>query len=349
MLNTSDQFPKITIITPTFNQGNYIEESILSVLNQNYPNLEYIIIDGGSTDETVSIIKKYEEKIDFWLSEPDAGQTDAINKGFAKATGEIINWLNSDDYLEPECLKLIATEFCVNKEAICVTGYVRNFQESGLQWVERLHPQEDSLNYLVNSYNNQPGTFFRKSYWETIFPLPTDLHYTMDQYIWICFWLIHSPNSLIISDFTINNFRRHPQSKTESLYNENLSFKNLSEAFFNEYHSLFSSLYFDDKCKIDVLNLYVSTVSKKISYPIELLFCLTNKVKAQVFSEYLLSLILEDYNKNCFRRLKQTIVNINPQDLRPSSLIKLNMMKKKLPYLYLMHFYRKVYWKLKGR
>jgi glycosyltransferase involved in cell wall biosynthesis len=92
MLNTSDQFPKITIITPTFNQGNYIEESILSVLNQNYPNLEYIIIDGGSTDETVSIIKKYEEKIDFWLSEPDAGQTDAINKGFAKATGEIINW-----------------------------------------------------------------------------------------------------------------------------------------------------------------------------------------------------------------------------------------------------------------
>lgn len=90
--------PKITIITPTFNQGKFIEKSILSVLNQNYPNLEYIIIDGGSSDDTLDIIKKYENRITFWISEKDNGQSHAINKGLQKSSGDIINWLNSDDF-----------------------------------------------------------------------------------------------------------------------------------------------------------------------------------------------------------------------------------------------------------
>ena len=95
-------YPKISVITPSYNQGIYIEETIQSVLNQNYPNLEYIIIDGGSNDSTVEVIKKYESKIDFWVSEKDKGQADAINRGFAKATGDILCWLNSDDYFFPD-------------------------------------------------------------------------------------------------------------------------------------------------------------------------------------------------------------------------------------------------------
>ena len=91
-------YPKISIVTPSFNQGKYIEQTIQSVLTQNYPNLEYIIIDGGSTDKTVDIIKKYEQQLSYWVTEPDKGQTDAINKGFAKCTGEIFNWINSDDF-----------------------------------------------------------------------------------------------------------------------------------------------------------------------------------------------------------------------------------------------------------
>jgi glycosyltransferase involved in cell wall biosynthesis len=92
-----DYYPKITIVTPSFNQGEFLEETIQSVLNQGYPNLEYIIIDGGSTDKSVDIISKYSKELSYWVSEKDNGQSEAINKGFRKATGEIVTWLNSDD------------------------------------------------------------------------------------------------------------------------------------------------------------------------------------------------------------------------------------------------------------
>ena len=115
----------ISIVTPTYNQGQYIEQTIQSVLNQNYPNLEYIIIDGGSTDNTVEIIKKYEKHLKFWVSEKDNGQANAINKGLQYCTGEIFNWLNSDDYLEPGALLNIANAFSSNVQM--VAGKVRVF------------------------------------------------------------------------------------------------------------------------------------------------------------------------------------------------------------------------------
>lgn len=108
-------WPKISIVTCSYNQGHYIEETILSVLNQNYPNLEYIVIDGGSTDNTVEIIKKYEDRITYWVSEPDRGQAHAINKGFEKCTGEIIGWINSDDLYLEKCFYYTAKEFIAKK------------------------------------------------------------------------------------------------------------------------------------------------------------------------------------------------------------------------------------------
>lgn len=104
-------WPRITVVTPSLNQGQYIEETIRSVLLQQYPNLEYIVIDGGSTDESVSIIRKYEPWLSYWVSEPDHGQGHAINKGLAIATGEVINWINSDDYLTPNALAVVGRAF----------------------------------------------------------------------------------------------------------------------------------------------------------------------------------------------------------------------------------------------
>src|SRR5262249_529742 len=105
------ELPSITIVTPSYNQVAYIEETIESVLSQGYPRLEYIIIDGGSTDGSVEIIRKYEKHLAYWVSEKDKGQSDAINKGFRRATGEIFNWLCSDDTLEPGALVRVGEAF----------------------------------------------------------------------------------------------------------------------------------------------------------------------------------------------------------------------------------------------
>lgn len=105
------KYPKITIVTPTFNRVHYLEDTILSVLNQNYPNLEYIIIDGGSTDGSIDIIKKYESYLAYWISEPDEGFYHAIQKGFNKSKGDIMAWLNSDDKYHPGALKIVSEVF----------------------------------------------------------------------------------------------------------------------------------------------------------------------------------------------------------------------------------------------
>lgn len=97
--------PRITIVTPSYNQGQFLERTIVSVLQQGYPNLEYIVMDGGSTDGSVDVIKKYQDRLTYWESGPDQGQSEAINKGFAKSSGEILGWLNSDDTLEPGALR----------------------------------------------------------------------------------------------------------------------------------------------------------------------------------------------------------------------------------------------------
>src|SRR5665647_1802387 len=164
---TGMNYPKISIVTPSFNQGRYIEQTIQSVINQNYPNLEYIIIDGGSTDDTIEVIKKYEKHISFWISEPDKGQADAINKGFAKCTGDIFNWINSDDYYEPETFKKLSNLFTTHKAVNVVCGKEWAFNDEN--FTERtLHPgsiiKETVFETIQIGIIDQPCTFFRKQY-----------------------------------------------------------------------------------------------------------------------------------------------------------------------------------------
>lgn len=180
-------YPRISIVTPSYNQGAYLEESILSVLTQDYPDLEYIIIDGASTDRSVEIIKTYERDLSYWCSEPDEGQSDAIAKGFEKATGEILFWLGSDDLLLPGALKKVAEYFIRNPDIQVVSGGCVFIDSDGEVCTEE--PVPFSLG-VPASYNRfrfyeqdgvcQPATFWRRGIYEEVGGLDRSRTFIMD-------------------------------------------------------------------------------------------------------------------------------------------------------------------------
>ncbi|MFY8004691.1 MAG: glycosyltransferase family 2 protein, partial [Chitinophagaceae bacterium] len=212
-----NKYPKISIVTPSFNQGKYIEQTILSVINQGYPNLEYIIIDGGSTDETISIVKKYEQYITYWVSEPDKGQSDAINKGLAKCTGEIFNWLNSDDWYPEGTLLAVAEAFNSRPGVRFVSGY-ENHIEEGKPTV--LHKGTYLKNTLPETIElcemAQPSTFVKLADIKKVGGVSNELHYIMDGELWVKLLLQFGQEGFLKLERILVNFRLHAQSKTVS-------------------------------------------------------------------------------------------------------------------------------------
>lgn len=210
-------WPKISIVTPSYNQGKYIEQTILSVINQNYPNLEYIIIDGGSTDETVSIIKKYEQYITYWVSEKDNGQSHAINKGIEKCTGDIFNWLNSDDWYESNALFEVAAAFNADKSIQFVSGYENHILLNGGISIHKGTFIKSTLPETIECCEvAQPSTFFRLSSVNNIGGVSNDLHYIMDGDMWIRLLLQYGQEGFVKLDKVLVNFRLHENSKTTS-------------------------------------------------------------------------------------------------------------------------------------
>src|SRR5882672_3579012 len=159
-----DSYPTISIVTPSYNQGSYLEKTILSVLDQEYPNIEYIVIDGGSTDNSVDIIKKYEKHLKYWVSEQDRGQSNAINKGFSHATGDLLAWLNSDDYYMPGALWTLATMAMANPEASAFVGTGRVVDETGNILYDKEPPQLITIETLYRWMHGedfmQPSSIF---------------------------------------------------------------------------------------------------------------------------------------------------------------------------------------------
>lgn len=178
--------PLVSIVTPSYNQGKFIRETIASVLSQDYDNLEYIIIDGGSTDNTLDIIKEYDGRITY-ITEKDNGQSDAINKGFKMAHGEIVAWLNSDDVYEPHCISRAIEEFEKNPKLglLYGEGYIIDELSNKVRVFE--HTQEFDYWKLVNfwDYIMQPATFFKKEMLQKVGYLDVNLHYCMDWDLWI--------------------------------------------------------------------------------------------------------------------------------------------------------------------
>ena len=207
-------YPKISIVTPTFNQGQFIEQTIQSVLVQEYPNLEYNIIDGGSTDNTIGVIKKYEKHLKFWVSEKDKGQAHAINKGLMHCTGEIFNWLNSDDYLEPGALYIISDTFKNNAQM--VAGKVRLFDsDKTIEYVQHAKLSAEGLmNWLPGVQFVQPGVWMKRDLISRCGGIEETLHYSFDWDLYIRY-LSKFPR-IKYTDNLLIHFRYHDMSKTVS-------------------------------------------------------------------------------------------------------------------------------------
>lgn len=210
------QLPKITIVTPSYNQGEYIEETITSILDQGYPNLEYIIMDGGSTDQTVEVIKKYDQHITHWESVQDDGQSHAINKGREMATGDVFNWINSDDYLEPGALQKVGEALTDGTGTTCLIGNIRYV--GSVDSPDQRSPEKTIASTLDETLLNitvkQPSTWYRMELVREFGPLTAALHYSMDYEWWIKYLLGQGVGAIKEIPDVLSNFRLQEEAKT---------------------------------------------------------------------------------------------------------------------------------------
>jgi glycosyltransferase involved in cell wall biosynthesis len=211
-----ETYPKITVVTPSYNQGEFLEKTILSVLSQDYSNLQYIIMDGGSTDGSPEIIQRYQQYLSYWQSCPDNGQAWAIKAGFQRATGDILCWLNSDDMFTTNALKSVAMAFSRNDDIQCLTGncfyiderdnYLRSFYSQAQTYKDMLY---------AGMLNSQPATFWRKTLYENAGGISPSLQYCMDYDLFLRMTKI--AGKMHVLNIPLAAFRRHPQAKGSNL------------------------------------------------------------------------------------------------------------------------------------
>ncbi|MCL2932613.1 MAG: tetratricopeptide repeat protein [Trichodesmium sp. MAG_R03] len=224
-LPNGEPWPKISIVTPSYNQGRFVEETILSVINQGYPNLEYIFIDGGSNDETMTIVNRYREHLTHVVSERDRGQSHALNKGFSKASGEILGWVNSDDRLAPGALYAIATAFYTSGADV-VSGVCQVFQDEVLAFEHIASCSNGKLKldefldldncWLAGKFFYQPEVMFSRRIWEKAGGQVNEaLYYSMDYELWVKF--AANDATIQVIGHRIAQFRMHDSQKTSSL------------------------------------------------------------------------------------------------------------------------------------
>jgi glycosyltransferase involved in cell wall biosynthesis len=205
-----------SIITPSFNQGQYLEQAITSVLSQWDTNIEYLVIDGGSTDNSVEIIKKHENKLSYWESMADKGQSHAINKGLSKCSGEIFNWLCSDDYLEPEALIIVSELFHDNYIRI-VSGKFRLINEVDMNnpiILDGIILDDTPEKTFARCTMTQPATYWRMEDIRKFGGINERLHYFMDLELLLKYLLHYGLNGIKKTDKILANYRVHPESKT---------------------------------------------------------------------------------------------------------------------------------------
>lgn len=232
-------WPKISIVTPSLNQGQFIEETIRSVLLQGYPNFEYIIIDGVSTDGTIDIIKKYEKWLFHFVSEPDFGQSNAINKGLSFSSGNIAAWINSDDYYLPNAFNKISETYAKNKCNLIGGNIivVDNEKCTSRISIQSKITHESLLQIWLNDGTrdwNQPGIFFSKELLKKVGGLRESLNYSMD-FDLFCRMLKHSDMRVINNNLAL--FRIHKRAKTYSMKEGLLELSMVALKYINDLES----------------------------------------------------------------------------------------------------------------
>jgi len=211
---TYDLYMKlVSIITPSYNQARYLEITIQSVLAQDYPRIEYIVIDGASTDGSIEIIQKYETRLAYWISEKDKGQADAINKGIARAKGDILAWLNSDDYFLPNTISAAVKVFDENPDVVMTYGDMLAVDEHG-KTINILKYKQLSLeDLLCFQIIGQPAVFFRREAYEKTGGLDTTFHFLLDHHLWI---RIAKQGKILHIPQTWAAARYHPEAKNRA-------------------------------------------------------------------------------------------------------------------------------------
>lgn len=224
MSHIDDPLPWITLVTPSFNQARYLRTTIESVLAQGYPRLQCIVMDGGSTDGSVEILREYEDRLTHWESGPDGGQTAAIRRGFEIGGGEILNWINSDDYLEPGALQRVAQLAQENPSAALLAFPVRNViddldgvREENVSTPGALHIANMLLVRRPRSRRHQPGIFIRRSAYDTVGGIDPSFHICMDFDLHLR--ILAAGGKVAYGKDIAANFRKHPFAKTTGATN----------------------------------------------------------------------------------------------------------------------------------
>jgi glycosyltransferase involved in cell wall biosynthesis len=230
-------FPIVSVVTPSYNQARFIEETIRSVLAQDYPNIEYIIVDGGSSDGSAAIIQKYADRLAWWVSEKDQGHADALNKGFTHASGEILAWLNSDDTYYPGVVSEAVTYLQANPEVGMVYGDADLTDDQG-QVIGRFASRQTDYKRLLRGsvHIPQATTFFRSDLWRQLGPLDLSLYFAFDYNFWV---QLAKVSRLQYLPRRWATFRLHSEGK---------------------------SVRFDDRCYPDMLRVYQRECGHRLSW-----------------------------------------------------------------------------------
>lgn len=285
----------ISVIVPSFNQGQYIEETLVSLISQEYENLEIIVIDGGSIDQTVSVIEKYSNHIAYWVSEKDKGQSEAINKGFARASGDIITWLNSDDVYEPGTLHKVAAAFEADPSLVIWHGKSLLFGHNKASQIIGLQADIELHDYFPYMRFPQPSSFLRAEALAKVLPVNDSLHYAMDFELVVK--LLLNGGGIRRSDELLSRYRLHESSKS----NQNLAFlKEWSTVLANVFHSIPGGQTYLDHLQ----SLGLIGKEKRLSYPGVLQF--SEKELDAVFLEHL-HLCYHSYYRECDGRMCRKI------------------------------------------